>query len=822
MELPQRAMPQVSLRFLFAMTAFSAIVFTVIKLAVNGHPWAQVTTLLIGLAIATLLTYALAFTIGMGFYDRFGNRSEDASNASGSPGGGGKVAKNIILVFATFFASECVTHKASADPVDFNGIFNWPKRLEYVVLVGREAMPGSGGYHTIHIKVVPTSKAYTREHKLTFSISTHHDYQRTLAATTTSKLTLPQSGGEIHHRVSIPNFCSEKYLRLVIAEDGRPILDEPWEINSPFSQYASKDVTIGIFDPKSLGVATPFPDVRSLVTVFGEGRGSLAPLAENASELRLSDADARATASGMQPALVQFRVLETQPSPASWLCLSDLDVIAASKEFWTHSSINQSSRDAVRRWVAAGGVLWSYGDATSASSQQDRFHGSLQFESVAISSVPTGTTLKNSLQLNEINDTSAFVVLTNGSVYRRSQLSSITNRKRQEVMDALTAANNPIAKIETQQDVASRIRVAKYGLGRIIAIDTSDPFPESLQFWRAVQTVSLGNSVWTAWGDRFGLSYQGGSSNYWRWLIGEVGGPPVKSFLVLNTLFVLLVGPAACIVLRRSSKLYLLYFLAPAMALLVSGSLFAYAICSDGFGTQVRSCQWTWLDSVNDVVVHQDRSTYYSALGSGELRFPADSLVAVSAPTGNVNSRMRVGPGAYPGGRVNWEGDYQAWSDDFLPSRSQVQYLTTQPFVDTASALTFDESTSGAVLVTNRFTDAMGPLVYRSRLGTYFRIDKIDAGDTQPMQLSNQQAVQQLVSDQVLPPLGFVPDLSNVRYYGYSPSDKYPELEYRLNDWRGQMPKGAFVGLKEVDSNRIAIEDAELSASLQIVMGKAQ
>ena len=384
------------------------------------------------------------------------------------------------------------------------------------------------------------------------------------------------------------------------------------------------------------------------------------------------------------------------------------------------------------------------------------------------------------------------------------------------------AANNPIAKIETQQDLASRIRVAEYGLGRIVAIDSPDPFPESLQFWRAVQTVSLGHSVWTVWGDRFGLSYQGGSSNYWRWLIDEVGGPPVKSFLVLNTLFVLIVGPAACIVLRRSSKLYLLYFLAPAMALLVSGSLFAYAICSDGFGTKVRSHQWTWIDGVHDVVVHQDRTTYYSALGSGELRFPTDSLVAVSAPTGNVNNRVRVGSGAYPGGRVDWTDDYQAWSDDFLPSRSQVQYLTTRPFVDTTSALTFDESTSGAVRVTNRFTDAVGPLVYRSRQGAFFRVNRIDAGDTQAMQTSNQQAIQQLVSDQVLPPPGFVPDLSSLSYYGYSPSDKYPVLEYRLNDWRGQMPKGAFVGLKEVDSSRIAIEDAELSASLQIVMGKTQ
>jgi hypothetical protein len=113
----------------------------------------------------------------------------------------------------------------------------------------------------------------------------------------------------------------------------------------------------------------------------------------------------------------------------------------------------------------------------------------------------------------------------------------------------------------------------------------------------------------------------------------------------------------------------------------------------------------------------------------------------------------------------------------------------------------------------------VGPLIYRSSTGSYFRIDRINAGDTQPMQASNQQAVVLLLDDRVLPPAGFVPRLSGRGRYG-SPSAKYPLMEHRLHDWRGQLPKNAFCGLKEIDPRRIAIENAEMKSGVQIVMGQ--
>ena len=64
-----------------------------------------------------------------------------------------------------------------------------------------------------------------------------------------------------------------------------------------------------------------------------------------------------------------------------------------------------------------------------------------------------------------------------------------------------------------------------------------------------------------------GIDVPRGNDNYWMWLISSVGQPPVKSFLLLNTLFVILVGPVCYYFFRRRGRLYLLYFFAPCMAL---------------------------------------------------------------------------------------------------------------------------------------------------------------------------------------------------------------------------------------------------------------
>ncbi len=163
-------------------------------------------------------------------------------------------------------------------------------------------------------------------------------------------------------------------------------------------------------DPKSVGSSTSFPDVRSIVTIFGNGQGELAPIAENSSDLRYSDTDARPWAIRTHTAFVQFRVLEPLPNPANWLSLSDLDFIVALNEFWTHRSVGPFSHDAMRRWVAAGGVLCSCGDSSMASPQPESFLNSLKFEKIATASVPTGKAVTDSLRLTELNDGSMMPV----------------------------------------------------------------------------------------------------------------------------------------------------------------------------------------------------------------------------------------------------------------------------------------------------------------------------------------------------------------------------------------------------------------------------
>ena len=209
-------------------------------------------------------------------------------------------------------------------------------------------------------------------------------------------------------------------------------------------------------------------------------------------------------------------------------------------------------------------------------------------------------------------------------------------------------------------------------------IESDDPFPGSYQFWKSVaQLDNVGNRL--HWSQRNGIDVPAGNDNYWMWLMESVGQPPVKSFVLLNTLFVVVIGPVCYIVFRRRERLYLLYFFAPALALLVTVSLFAYALVADGTKAQAKIRQITWLDLRSGYAVDQSRETYFAVFGSGGgLEF---SNRAAVYPIRNrpVVDRFYRNRGAKRQGEVLWTSDSQVFKGHFLPPRDQVQYLVIQP-----------------------------------------------------------------------------------------------------------------------------------------------
>ena len=99
--------------------------------------------------------------------------------------------------------------------------------------------------------------------------------------------------------------------------------------------------------------------------------------------------------------------------------------------------------------------------------------------------------------------------------------------------------------------------------------------------------ASLGEIRWQ-WYRRHGLSQVRMNDGFWDFLIPGVGAAPVKAFLCIISAFVLAIGPLNYWLLRKWNRLYLLLITVPAGAAVVTGSLFLYAVLSDGFGTRVR------------------------------------------------------------------------------------------------------------------------------------------------------------------------------------------------------------------------------------------
>src|SRR5262249_47048797 len=117
-------------------------------------------------------------------------------------------------------------------------------------------------------------------------------------------------------------------------------------------------------------------------------------------------------------------------------------------------------------------------------------------------------------------------------------------------------------------------------LGQVVAIASDDPFAEEDHPWQWIfNTVGPQRLKWRF---RHGASPDKGNQDFDNFLISDIGLPPVRTYRVLITLFVIVIGPVNYLLLRKKGRLHLLLFTVPAAALVASGGLVGYALLADG------------------------------------------------------------------------------------------------------------------------------------------------------------------------------------------------------------------------------------------------
>ncbi|MCA9189969.1 MAG: hypothetical protein KDA99_30300, partial [Planctomycetales bacterium] len=172
------------------------------------------------------------------------------------------------------------------------------------------------------------------------------------------------------------------------------------------------------------------------------------------------------------------------------------------------------------------------------------------------------------------------------------------------------------------------------------------------------------------WYQRHGVTKNRENMDYWNFLIPGVGVAPVGAFLVLISLFALVIGPVNYFLLRRMYRLSWLLWTVPIGALTVVLGLFAYALFTDGLGVRSQTRSVTFLDQTAGHAVAWSRHTYYAGIVPSEgLSFSHDTHVIPIDPIcpneyAHINQHREL----------EW-GQRQRLGNGYLRSRVASQFL---------------------------------------------------------------------------------------------------------------------------------------------------
>ncbi len=264
------------------------------------------------------------------------------------------------------------------------------------------------------------------------------------------------------------------------------------------------------------------------------------------------------------------------------------------------------------------------------------------------------------------------------------------------------------------------------GAGFVIGIKEGESdVPSSAALTIAARTLDVRASPTL----RRGVDPLIGDGRFARWLIPGVAQPPVYTFMGLLTVFVVLVGPIAY---RRTTKIgrsYLMFAIAPALALVTTLAMFGYGIVSDGFGTVVRVRQVTWVDGRSGDAGERVRSTYFAGVRPGDgLRFPGNAEV-IGYPQGTGDSweeHNRSMPETI--GKVVVRNDSQVFDSSFLPSRQQRQFVVHRPrmgvgYLSLSSAL----DATAAPNIESTFDFVLHETLIRDDRGDYWFVGDLES-----------------------------------------------------------------------------------------------
>lgn len=319
--------------------------------------------------------------------------------------------------------------------------------------------------------------------------------------------------------------------------------------------------------------------------------------------------------------------------PPSWIDYSGVDLVAVSLA--TLESLGSDERQAIMNWVHTGGTLIVY-SVDAAPAESEGLAKALSLDRHAAAS--------DEWRVGNVNDRHV-----------------VPGEESGEVL--ITDAQGVVQSQGTFKWPADAFASRNVMLGKVFALQ-DDPFPGTRHDWAwLLGAVTMERATWTK---RHGMSARLPNDEFLEFLIPSVKGVPVGAFLVLITLFTIVIGPLNYMYLSRKGRLYLLVVTIPVTALATSLALFGYSAVAHGFSTRARVRSLTLLDQRANTAVTTSRLSLYSGMApSGGLRFSTDTVVFPVWPPEE----------GFDSGVIDWS-EQQRLESGWLHSRTRTQFLT--------------------------------------------------------------------------------------------------------------------------------------------------
>lgn len=383
------------------------------------------------------------------------------------------------------------------------------------------------------------------------------------------------------------------------------------------------------------------------------------------------------------------------------------------------------------------------------------------------------------------------------------------------------------------------LSVVDIGQGFTVHLDAGNQIATNRTRWKLINKLTKRLHSPTI---RRGIDPIIGSSRFDDWKIPGVSEPPVYVFIGFLSMFFLFVGPITYWQTKRFNRPYLIFGIAPVLALTTTVLMFSYGIVADGFGTTGRIRQITWVDGKTKQAVERVRATYFSGSQLRDpLTFPpyAEVFPSINPKGEDWSTRAKQPPSKM--GFVTLEEDHQSFDPSLLPPREQRQFVSHLAKTDFGRLL-FDQKASALPILTNDFDISLTDIIVRDLTGTHWHLPSLAAGKSGAAKLLQANDASQLLGQLYINhrPVGGANESGNrsnqsrdrrglddlALKFGERLDVDNDALNGTLENWLlrhlltlGEIPEGHFIATADITKDAVAIKGCELESSVHYIIG---